>query len=100
MAKKELINKNLFAKTEPQPENQAEPMAEPGPKKRRTRDKNNPVKSYGVGLRISEWKRFFAIAESLNTNYHDLAVFVLSDFMDRWEKGERPPTETKTVLKR
>jgi DUF1680 family protein len=47
-----------------------------------------------------DWAKFFAIAETLGTNYHDLAVYVLLDFMARWDKGERPPTETKTVLKR
>jgi len=101
MAKKALIETNLFAHTEaPTQQPTAGSLAEEGPRKRRKRDKDNPVISYGVGLRSGDWKKFFSIAETLGTNYHDLAVYVLLDFMARWDKGYRPPTETKTVLKR
>lgn len=97
MAKKELINSDLFAKTEPKTQ---PTQAATTTQKRRKRDKDNPVISYGVGLRSADWKRFFLIAESLGTTYHELAVYVLLDFLDRWDKGYRPPTETKTVLRR
>ena len=100
MAKKALINPDLFAKTEARPEYKTDTQAEAGPRKRRKRDANNPVISYGMGLRSGDWRKFFDIAETLGTNYHDLGVFVLLDFMARWDKGYRPPTETKTVLKR
>jgi hypothetical protein len=98
--KKSLIDPNLFAHTTPEPEPAPQGVAENGLRHRRKRDKTDPVKSYGVGLRASDWKKFFAMAEDLGTNYHDLAVYVLSDFMARWDRGERPPTETKQVLKR
>lgn len=88
--KKPLIDTNLFAKTSP--DDQAPP--------RRRRDKNNPIVSKGVGLRADTWAKFSDIAAQLGTGYHDLAVWVLQDFIARWEAGYRPPTETKTVLKR
>jgi hypothetical protein len=101
MAKtKPLIDPNLFAKT-----GTPQPAPQPGgptddTRKRRKRDAGDPVKSYGIGLRESEWVKFTAIAGELGTNYHDLGVYVLTDFMARWQRGERPPTETKQVLKR
>jgi hypothetical protein len=97
---KTLIDTNLFAKTgtpelAPQPSGPTDDT-----RKRRKRDSADPVKSYGIGLRQSDWAKFSAIASELGISYHDLGVFVLTDFMARWERGERPPTETKQVLKR
>ena len=100
MAKNQLIDTDLFKRTTTVPE--IRPGVEPVDdlRKRRGRNANDPVKSYGVGLRVSQWARFASIANELGTSYHDLAVYILTDFMTRWEKGERPPTETKQVLKR
>lgn len=102
MAKDKLTN--LFAKTEPSQDPETtpgQPLAMPeDTRKKRKRDATDPIKSYGVGLRASQWVKFFTIAADLGTNYHDLAVYVLTDFIARWERGERPPTETKQVLKR
>lgn len=101
MAKKPLIDSNLFARTEPEAEKAPQaPQADNTARKRRKRNANDPITSYGIGLRASQWAGFAAIAAELGTNYHDLGVYVLSDFMARWERGERPPTETKQVLKR
>ncbi len=97
MAKDTLTN--LFAKTSEPETTPAQPLAD-GVGKRRKRDAGDPITSKGVGLRTSQWVKFFAIADELGTNYHDLAVYILTDFMARWDRGERPPTETKQVLKR
>lgn len=100
MAKKASIETNLFARTEPTPTPSADPLPLPETaRKRRRKDASDPIKSYGIGLRSSEWAKFAAIAEQLGQNYHDLGVYVLLDFMARWDRGERPPTETKQVLK-
>lgn len=101
MAKKELIPTGLFSRTDepkPEPAPAAQPLAD-GIRKRRKRDASDPIKSYGIGLRETEWAKFTAIAAELGINYHDLGVYVLTDFMARWDRGERPPTETKQVLK-
>lgn len=97
MAKEKLTN--LFAKTSEPETTPAQPPAD-GLGKRRKRDATDPITSKGVGLRQSDWVKFFAIADELGTNYHDLTVYILHDFMARWDRGERPPTETKQVLKR
>ena len=99
MAKKELIPGGIFAKTSEPETTPAQPLAD-GLGKRRKRDATDPITSKGVGLRQSDWVKFFAIADELGTNYHDLTVYILHDFMARWDRGERPPTETKQVLKR
>lgn len=94
-----LIDPNLFSKTEPAAA--AQPQAAAADlHKRQRRIVGDPITSKGVGLRTSVWVKFGAVADELGTNYHDLAVYVLTDFLARWDRGERPPTETKQVLKR
>lgn len=99
MAKDPLVNPNLFAKTAPAASDQAQPELTDGTQ-RRKRNAGNPIISRGIGLRKDTWVKFGDIAEQLGTGYHDLAVYVLTDFMARWDAGYRPPTEQKTVLKR
>ena len=97
MAKKELIPTNLFSKTgDPEPQ----PLADDPARKRRRKNSGDPVVSKGIGLRQSEWAKFEGMANDLGTNYHDLGVYVIMQFMAAWARGERPPTETKQVLKR
>jgi hypothetical protein len=87
MARKELDPKEsagLFKKTEPeQPQDADQPKDE--------------VKSYGVGLRESEWKQYEAIAAELGQTKHKVAAYALRDFLRRWEAGEIQ-TETKPSL--
>jgi hypothetical protein len=57
------------------------------------------VKNRGIALRSSEWAALDSIAESMNLNTNGLVNWILLDFLKKWAKGERPPTETKTTLK-
>lgn len=57
------------------------------------------VKARGVGLRESEWNRLEEIAGELGVTRHNLMLYVLRDFIRRYEAGYRPETETKTTLK-
>lgn len=77
------LNPDPTARTAPQ----GEPPAE---------DKMMPI---GVGLLHSEGERLKEIAAELGTNRHKLLLFIVRDFMRRYEAGERPPTETRKVLK-
>ncbi len=68
MAKSKRIETNVFAKTED----------------------IDRVKSWGVGLKLSEWARFDELAEELGTTRHKLARYALRDFLRRYERGELP----------
>jgi hypothetical protein len=57
----------------------------------------NPVKAYGVGLRVSEWQQIETIAGEMGMTKHALAAYALKDFLKRWEAGEIQ-TETKPSL--
>ena len=94
------LNTNLMAKTTKKAPPAANAQPAPEARKRRAKNGDDPIQSKGIGLRESDWAKFAAMADAVGTNYHDLAVYVISDFMARWERGERPPTETKQVLKR
>lgn len=59
---------------------------EPGPTQPEVRE--DPVKSQGVGLKISEWTHFEAIAAELGLTRHKLALWVMRDFMARYDRGE------------
>lgn len=61
---------------------------------------NDPVKPIGVGLRASEGERLKAIAAELGENRHALLLWIVREFIRRYDAGERPPTETKNVLKK
>lgn len=81
MAKKQSIDPDLFAKTEAPPAKG-----------------DDPVKAVGVGLRASEWARLQAIADELQVSRHELAMFIMRDWLKRYEAGERPKTRTKKEL--
>jgi len=51
-------------------------------------EREDPVKSRGVGLKTSEWARFDAIAAELGETRHAVAMFALKDFLRRWDAGE------------
>ncbi len=57
----------------------------------------NPVKAYGVGLRVSEWQQIETIAGEMGMTKHALAAYALKDFLKRWDAGEIQ-TETKPSL--
>ena len=66
---------------------------------RRSPEPGDPVKTRGIGLRVSEWEALDKIAQELGVNTNGLAIWILLDFLKRYEAGYRPETETKTVLK-
>lgn len=80
-AKKPEINLNIFSKT-------GEPTEE------QPQDKIKPV---GIGLKASEWQRLEEIAGELGVTRHNLSMYILRDFIRRYEKGERPRTRTRTT---
>lgn len=57
------------------------------------------VAPIGVGMTFAEGARMTAIATELGVNRHALLLWLVRDFIRRYDAGERPPTETKTVLK-
>ena len=63
------INTNLFAKTESDA------------------PKADPVKAQGVGLPVSEWAAFDAIAAEHNITKHALRVAAVRYFMAQYEAG-------------
>jgi len=68
-------------------------------KTKRDKEHHDRVKARGVGLRESEWNRLEEIAGELGVTRHNLMLYVLRDFIQRYEAGYRPETETKTTLK-
>jgi len=78
----------LFEKTG-EPEQPTQPQEQ-------AKDKVYPL---GIGLKKSEWTRLQVIADELGVKRHNLAMWVLRDFMRRYDAGERPATTQKTVLK-
>ena len=60
----------------------------------------DPVSQRGLGMRLSEWEKYQSMADELGlSSVNALAVWVLRDFIKRWDAGERPPTEQRSVLK-
>jgi len=53
----------------------------------------DPVSSYGVGLRGSEWKRFEEIADILGIKKHAVAAYGLRYFLKHYESGEIQPVQ-------
>lgn len=72
---------NYFAKTAP---TQAEPK--PG--------KVSPV---SVALSREELERLTAMAAEINVSRHALLLYIIRDYMRRWQAGERPRKRTKTI---
>ena len=60
---------------------------------------DDPVKPIGVGLKHSEGERLKDIAAELGINRHALLLYLVRDFIRRWDAGDRPETETRKVLK-
>lgn len=50
--------------------------------------KKDEVKSYGVGLRESEWQQIEFIAADMGVTKHKVAAYALRDFLKRWDAGE------------
>jgi hypothetical protein len=84
MAKKQTVDTDLFAQTE-------------APSAPVDVDQPDPVKAYGVGLKISEWGKIESIAKLLGIKRHEVAVWAIRDFLRRWDKGEIQ-TKTKQTL--
>jgi hypothetical protein len=57
----------------------------------------DPVKSFGIGLRVSEWEHLEQIAEQLGETRHAVCLWALRDFMRRFEAGEIPVQTKKTL---
>jgi hypothetical protein len=81
--KQDLGLDDLFKKTEPQEEKQAD-----------------PVKPRGIGLKLSEWQRLAAIGRELGgQKANRLAAWAIRDFIRRYEAGEiETTTETRRKL--
>lgn len=58
----------------------------------------DPVRSRGAGLKTSEWDHWHEIAQELGMKPHSLVLYVLRDFMHRYDAGQ-VETETKKRLK-
>jgi len=59
----------------------------------------DPVRPVGIGLKASEWQRLEAMAAELGVTRHTLSLWILRDFIKRWDSGWRPETKTKQVLR-
>ncbi len=77
----------VFNQTQPEP-----PKPEPS-------DEPDPVKARGIGLKISEWQHLEAIADELGVTRHKLSLWILRDFIKRYDAGWRPETDPKRVLR-
>lgn len=106
MAKEPTKGLGIFAKTE---DDQAPEAAAPGPaplragkpgRKKKHDYQPEDVAPIGVGLTFEEGERLNDIAAELGVKRHALLLWLVRDFVRRWDAGERPPTETKSVLKR
>jgi hypothetical protein len=49
---------------------------------------DDPVGSYGVDLRASEWHRLDAIAVEIGVTRHKVATWALRSFLEQYEAGE------------
>jgi hypothetical protein len=58
-------------------------------------EKVNPV---SVKLSSAELERLGEIAAELGVNRHALFQFVIRDFIARYNRGERPKTEVKSII--
>jgi hypothetical protein len=82
MAKKALIDPNLFAKT-----TTAQPQASP---------QDDIIKAQGVGLKLSEWAELDTIAADLGMKRHALRVYAVRYFLAAYKAGKIRAT-TRTV---
>jgi hypothetical protein len=80
------------------------PPSEPEPRKsgrgrKRTRDyQPDEVAPIGVGLTFAEGERLAEIAKEMGVeNRHYLLLWIVRDFMKRYEEGWRPPSTKKTI---
>jgi len=81
MAKKALIESNLFAKTE---SSQAQPKNQ------------DVIVAQGVGLKVSEWAELDTIAADLALTPHALRVYAVRYFLAQYKAG-KIKTAPKTV---
>lgn len=79
MAKKAMIETNLFAKT-------ATAQTQPP----------DIIAAKGVGLKLSEWAELDAIAADLGMTSHALRVYAVHYFLAHYRAGKIKP-QTKTV---
>ena len=49
---------------------------------------DDPVGSYSVDLRASEWQRFDAIAAEMGVTRHKVEAWALRSFLNQYEAGE------------
>jgi len=64
-------------------------------KKKEGEGKAKPV--IGVALLSAELERLAAIAEELGQSRHAVLQYAVRDFMRRYDAGEKPTVETRTV---
>lgn len=73
MAKKQAgISSDLFTKTEPV----------------RVEKPEDKIHPRGIGLRQSDWVRFDRIAHELRMTPHSLSLFIIREWMKKYEAGE------------
>ena len=60
------------------------------------KSKVNPV---GVALESDELERLEEIAKELNQSRHAILQYAIRDFINRYDQGEKPKTETEIVTK-
>jgi hypothetical protein len=65
----------------------------PEPRKPK-KEKTKPV---GIALKESEWQTIDKIAGDVNLNRHKLVLWVLRDFIKRYEAGEVVTVNKKTL---
>ena len=68
----------LIRKTEPPPD--------------QTQDKApaDPIRTSGLGLRMSEWAELDRIADEVGTKPHALIVYAIRIFIDAYKQGKQP----------
>jgi hypothetical protein len=59
-------------------------------------EKTNPV---GVALTVDEVTRLGVIAGELGVSRHAVLQYAVREFIARYDQGERPKTETKSINK-
>lgn len=59
---------------------------------------SDPVRSRGVGLKGSEWEILDNIADEMNTTRHNLTVWIMRDFIRRYNRGEIETITKKCLI--
>ena len=68
-----------------------------GDEKQRRENKTDNERPVGVRLAVTEIERLDAAAKDLGVSRHEVMQYALRDFLIKFERGERPTVQEKTV---